>query len=282
MTSSVLESNHKKIGLDYISNKTLPQINSDRYKSFIKILYVTENTSITIDFKKFTTSTSSIFFINSNQHYQIHKADSGIMIFYNRDFYCVQIHDNEVSCDGLLFNNVFEIPIVEIPDSFQSFISTAIDNIKEEFNGVLSSREEMIRTYVKQIIIKSTRLWKLQHAEQNKLPTSYDAEFYRNFSRLVDIHFKEKHGLSEYADLLLVTPKALNKKLSKLHIRNPNEIIKNRIILEAKRLLTFSTMSIKEIAYFLGYDDPAYFNRLFTNKAKATPATFRKQYQKEL
>jgi AraC family transcriptional regulator, transcriptional activator of pobA len=284
MTLYVLESNHKKIGLDFITDKTLTQLNSDKYKSFIKILYLAENASITIDYKKFTTATNSLFFINSNQHFQIHSVpvDSGIMLFYNRDFYCVQIHDNEVSCDGLLFNNIFEIPIVEIPASVQPFISASVDNIIEEFNGDQSSREEMIRTYLKQIIIKATRLWKQQHAGQNDLSASYDADFYRNFSRLVEVHFKEKHGLSDYAELLMVTPKTLNKKLSKLHVKNPNDIIKNRIILEAKRLLSFSTMSIKEIAYYLGYDDPAYFNRLFTNKVKATPASFRKQYQQEL
>lgn len=284
MQPYVLESNHKKIGLEFITSTSLTQLNSDRYKSFIKILYLAENAALTIDYKKFTTATNSLFFINSNQHFQIHSiaADSGVMLFYNRDFYCVQIHDNEVSCDGLLFNNIFEVPIVEIPANIQPFIAATIESIIEEFNGDQSSREEMIRTYLKQIIIKATRLWKQQHADQNELSTSYDAEFFRNFSRLVEVHFKEKHGLSDYADLLLVTPKTLNKKLSKLHIRNPNDIIKNRIILEAKRLLTFSAMSIKEIAYHLGYDDPAYFNRLFTNKVKATPASFRKQFQKEL
>jgi len=284
MTPYVLESNHKKIGLEFITNQSLTQLNSDKYKSFIKILYLSENATLTIDYKKFTTSTNSLFFINSNQHFQLHSiaADSGIMLFYNRDFYCVQIHDNEVSCDGLLFNNIFEIPIVEIPENLYPFISATIDNIIEEFNGEQSSREEMIRTYLKQIIIRATRLWKQQHAEQNNLSASYDADFFRNFSRLVEVHFKEKHGLSDYADLLMVTPKTLNKKLSKLQVRNPNDIIKNRIILEAKRLLSFSSMSIKEIAYYLGYEDPAYFNRLFTNKVKATPASFRKQYQQEL
>lgn len=280
----VLESNHKKIGLEFITAESLPQLNSDKFKSFIKIVYLSENASLTIDYKKFTTATNSLFFINSNQHFEIHSvaADTGRMLFYNRDFYCVQIHDNEVSCDGLLFNNIFEVPLVKLPAAIQPFIAATIESIMEEFNGDQSSREEMIRTYLKQIIIKATRLWKQQHADQHGLPASYDADFFRNFSRLVEVHFKEKHGLADYAELLLVTPKTLNKKLSKLQIRNPNDIIKNRIILEAKRLLSFSTMSIKEIAYYLGYDDPAYFNRLFSNKVKATPASFRKQYQKEL
>jgi hypothetical protein len=55
-----------------------------------------------------------------------------------------------------LFNNIFEVPVVEIPDNIQPFISATIESIKEEFNGDQSSREEMIRTYLKQIIIRAT------------------------------------------------------------------------------------------------------------------------------
>ncbi len=131
-------------------------------------------------------------------------------------------------CDGLLFNNIFEIPIVEIPDDTQPFISFVIENIIDEFKGALSSREEMIRTYLKQIIIKATRLWKQQHAEQINCSASYDADFFRNFSRLVEIHFKEKHGLSDYADLLKVTPKALNKKAIEAAYQKPQRHYKKQ------------------------------------------------------
>ncbi|MEI9810750.1 MAG: helix-turn-helix domain-containing protein [Bacteroidota bacterium] len=136
----------------------------------------------------------------------------------------------------------------------------------------------MIRIYLKQIIIRAARLWKQQHAKAQPSSSSYDIEFFRNFSRLVEIHFREKHGLADYASLLAMAPKTLNKKLLKLNVRHPNDIIKGRILLEAKRLLIYTSMSIKEIAYSMGYDDPAYFNRLFTNKNGCTPAAFRKQY----
>jgi AraC-like DNA-binding protein len=61
-------------------------------------------------------------------------------------------------------------------------------------------------------------------------------------------------------------------------LSQPNEVIKDRIILEAKRLLTYTQMSAKEIAYHLGYDDPAYFNRLFAQKVGDTTTNFRNKY----
>jgi len=74
-----------------------------------------------------------------------------------------------------------------------------------------------------------------------------------------------------------LAPKTLSNKFHKLNLENPNEMIKNRIVLEAKRLLLYSDLTIKEIAYQLGYEDPAYFNRIFTQKSEKTPAAFRKE-----
>ncbi len=275
-----LESNHKKIGVVVIDNSTIDLINSSRYKAYIKILHLPAGFNVTIDFRQFTTKTACLFFINANQYFQVDitGSKSGTMVYYNRDFYCVQIHDDEVACDGLLFNNIFEIPVVKLASPGQAVIASAVEHITEEFTNELSSREEMIRTYLKQIIIRATRSWKQQHLEQARAQPSYDMEFFRNFSRLVEIHFREKHGLADYAELLAITPKTLNKKLGRLNIKHPNDIIKERILLEAKRLLSYTSMSIKEIGYHLGYDDPAYFNRLFTQKNKCTPAAFRKEF----
>ncbi|MEI9958463.1 MAG: AraC family transcriptional regulator [Ferruginibacter sp.] len=92
-------------------------------------------------------------------------------------------------------------------------------------------------------------------------------------------NFKEKHSVADYADMMSIAPKTVTHKLRKMNLEQPNEFIKNRIILEAKRLLIHTAMSAKQIAYHLGYEDPAYFNRLFTLKVGNTPADFRKKIQ---
>ena len=63
-----------------------------------------------------------------------------------------------------------------------------------------------------------------------------------------------------------------------MNLPQPNEVIKNRIILEAKRLLVHTAMTAKEIAYELGYDDPAYFSRLFFIKNGESPSAFKSRY----
>lgn len=274
------ESNYKKLGFLVLNQDSIDEINSDYYKPYIKVLYLPENYSITIDFKHYKTTTPSLFFINSNQYLQIEKEGEkqGYFMYYNRDFYCVQIHDAEVACDGLLFNNIFEMPMTALPDKEILFVEGIYNQIQEEFDSPDSSQEEMIRTYLKQLIIKATRIWKVQQLGMlNDEPTK-EMDFFRDFSRLVEIHFRTKHTVADYADILGVAPKTLSNKFNRLELTQPNDIIKERIILEAKRLLGHSSLSVKEIAYQLGYEDPAYFNRLFTNKVGDTPSNFKKKY----
>lgn len=151
-----------------------------------------------------------------------------------------------------------------------------IEELLEEMKQEDVIQEEMLRILLKEMIIKSTRLWKASH--HVKSDDGDDIEFVRKFSKFVELHFREYHSVSEYAGLLNITPKALNKRIHKYGKTTPNEIIKNRIMLEAKRLLIYTDQSVKEIAYKLGYDDPAYFNRLFTRMSGVTPAEFKKGY----
>lgn len=276
------ESNYKKLGVLPASTQTLAEINADRYRPYIKAMLLPAGYSLTVDFRQFTTTGPTLFFLNVNQFLQIDSAgeEEGFFLYYNRDFYCIQIHDEEVSCDGFLFNNIYTMPMTLLPDAEAPRVLEAFRNMVDELEASESSREEMIRTYLKQVIIRATRLWKRQQlGRMNDTPA--DVAFLRDFSRLVEIHFREKHSVMDYADLLAVAPKTLSKKFNRLQLGQPNDIIKDRILLEAKRLLAHSSLSIKEIGYDLGYEDPAYFNRLFSQKIGATPAAFRRRYRAE-
>ncbi|PZR24796.1 MAG: AraC family transcriptional regulator [Citrobacter freundii] len=283
MSDSFFESNYKKFGFMPIHAGNIDKVNDEKHKPYIKIFYLPGGSILKVDFKQFETTRPSLFFVNSNQYAELVAAGQGTasFIYYNRDFYCVQIHDHEVACDGLLFNNIYSMPMTPISAKEQPVIEQYLQHIEEELELRESSQEEMIRTYLKQLIIRTTRIWKQQNlGDINKAPAT-EVDFFRDFSRLVEIHFREKHSVADYADLLAMAPKTLSNKFHRLNLNQPNEIIKDRIILEAKRLLTYSAMSVKEIAYNLGYEDPAYFNRLFVSKTGDTPNAFRKNFNGE-
>jgi|SRR5690606_4902899 len=275
-------SKYKKIGHFSFSNATLDRIDDEEFRPYIKVLFAPAGYNLTIDFNSYKIDTASLFFINSNQYLSILSGteEAAQMLFYNRDFYCIQIHDEEVACDGLLFNNIFQMPMVNLSENDLNYFKDLFDKIQVELNLNDRSSEEMTRTYLKQIIIQATRAWKNQNLVKPKeITIPSDHELFRDFGRLVEIHFREKHTVADYADLLHVSPKTLSNKFHKLQLDNPNDVIKNRIMLEAKRLLYYTDLSVKEIAFQLGYEDAAYFNRLFAQKNGISPAIFRKTFE---
>ena len=277
---NLFESNLKRIGLVNVNAKSIDSINSDTYKPYIKILYLPKGYKLTIDFAVYDTKQPSVFFVAPNQFLKIEKygAKPGHFIFYNRDFYCIQLHDSEVACDGLLFNNINNMPVVTVPKQEIVFLNYLFGQIEYEFSLVDTSLEEMIRTYLKQLLIRSVRLWKEQHLDKTMVEQNNSLEFFRKFTLLVDAHYRKKHTVADYADVLAMAPKTLTHKFKRLNLPPPNEIIKNRIILEAKRLLIYTSMTAKEIAHELGYDDPAYFSRQFLVKTGESPSAFRSKY----
>ena len=278
--STVFNNNLKTLGLLQVSKEQTEIINGPAYKEFIKILYLPAGYKLRVDFTCYDTKQPTLFFISPNQYLELEipGEESGYFIFYNRDFYCIQIHDQEVACDGLLFNNIRNMPKVELLENEIAFLGGLFKEMIGEFQLNDSSLEEMMRTYLKQLLIRATRSWKRQHLNNDVTDQQSDLEFFRKFTRLVEEYYKSKHTVADYADFLCLAPKTITHKFNRLRLPQPNEVIKNRIILEAKRLLVHTSLTAKEIAYELGYNDPAYFSRLFQTKTGESPSNFRANF----
>lgn len=272
--------NYKQFGILPFNTADSMKANDAVYQPYIKMLFLKKGSWITIDFKTSKLKTDALIFINMNQWYQLateKNAASGALVYYNREFYCVHVHDQEVSCDGILYNNVYEIPVVHLSKDQSKEVQGIIDQIVQEIKNDDHPVEEMLRILLKLLIIKATRIWKAEH-EVDSPQLRAEVEFIRQFSRLVDLHYKTEHSVAAYANMLSVSPKALHKRITTYGQEGPNDVIKRRIILEAKRLLAHTALNVKEIGYSLGYEDPAYFIRLFTKQAGVSPVAFRKQY----
>lgn len=243
----------------------------------IKILFIPKKATIQVDFQEFKMETDALLFINPRVILKPCETVDGQLLYFNRDFYCIEIHDQEVACDGILYNNVFEIPFIALEAEQSQDMQHIIQEIQAEMNTEDASTEEMLRILLKLIILKSTRIWKQQHQLADSSQHA-DVQFLRRFSKLVEQHYKTHHTVADYAQLLFVTPKNLSKKIGLLSKSTPNDIIKDRIILESKRLLAHTAMTVKEIAYSLHYEDDAYFVRFFTKHTGLTPVSFRKQF----
>lgn len=273
----IKEFSYKTFGKLEFSKTSADNNALNKINEHIKVLFIPKNAIIQVDFQELAMKTDALLFINPYVILKPCETIGGQLMHFNRDFYCVEIHDHEVACDGILYNNVFEIPFINLNEEHSAEIQKIIRDIQAELKNEDSGTEEMLRTLLKLIILKSTRIWKQQHQLADNVQQA-DVQFLRKFSKLVEQHFKTLHTVADYADLLCITPKNLSKKISLVSKETPNDIIKNRIILEGKRLLAHTKMNVKEIAYTLNYEDDAYFVRFFTKHTGISPTSFRKQF----
>ena len=200
----------------------------------------------------------------------------GIAIHFHPDFYCIHMHQKEVSCNGVLFNNIYKPPFTSIPGSAAETFTMVIEQMKTELQNPALAQYELLISYLKIFLITATRLKTVQlYEEENETTDTKKPYILQNLKDAIEINFKIKHAPSDYASLLHITPKAL-AKITKTHFNKTlSNLIAERIIIEAKRELYLTNKSVKEIAFELGYDDEHYFSRFFKTNADVSPQLYR-------
>lgn len=201
-----------------------------------------------------------------------------LLISFNKAFYCIHTNDAEVSCNGLLFFGSDFTPVIQIDDFEQQSLNTLIEVFEEEFNTIDRNQEEMLRLLLKRFIIKCTRIARRQMIKGD-LPEER-IDIIRQFNVLVEEQFKNLKHVSDYASLMNRSPKTLTNVFSQHASKSPLQVIHDRIILEARRMLIFTDKSAKEIAWELGYEDPSQFSRFFKNNTNLSIQQFREKHKK--
>lgn len=198
----------------------------------------------------------------------------GVVSFiFNREFYCIRDHDAEVSCNGLLFFGSSTTPIITLDIKEQERFKLLFLMLKEEFETKDHIQGEMLLVLLKRLLIKSTRLIKRNVA--GSFVKNDQLELIRQFNILVEKHFRTKHKVIEYAELLNKSPKTLANLFLKYNNKTPLKVISERICLEAQRLLLYSTKSIVSISETLGFSDASHFSKFFKKHYQETPVSFR-------
>ena len=230
-----------------------------------------------IDFKNYTFSDNVMFFLSPGQVFSVDNESikEAYKLTFIRDFYCIATHDKEVSCNGVLFNNIYEIPFIKPCKSDTKKLDFIIENLIEEFKVDDTGHYDMLQTYLKQFVIQSVRIKK----ENFPIKDTVETKLFKDYSLLVDQNFKTLHSVTDYANRLGVSPKSLAKHFQKVSAETPSDYIKKRLILEAKRQLIYTDNSVKQIAYDLGFNDSAYFSRFFTKAEQKSPLQFKKDHK---
>ncbi len=229
-----------------------------------------------IDFKQYHFEDNVLFFLSPGQIFTVdfEQIKTAYKLSFVRDFYCIQTHDAEVACNGVLFNNVYETPFVKPCKKDSIKLNFILENLIEEFTQPEAAQYDMLLSYLKQFIVSSVRIKK----DNDSFKTDTETRLFKDFSTLVEQNYKTLHTVTEYANRLGMSPKSITKHFKKIGTSTPSDYIKNRILLEAKRMLIYTDKSVKEIAFDLGFNDPAYFSRFFTKLIQKSPLQFKKEF----
>lgn len=196
---------------------------------------------------------------------------------------------------GICFRQDFLAkPMIEMIDGFIGYITfknklnlaLSPEQITEFLNlSKLIEQEKHLKEHQnKKFILQNLLLvWlnKMESLAQNHQTNNWYIEngmLFQKFIVLLLQNYKTNKEISFYCDNLQCTPAKLSKTIKSVTGKTTNEIIIDTVLLEAKRNLSFTNMSIKEIAYDLGYENQFYFSRIFKSKVKTSPDKFRKQH----
>lgn len=245
------------------------------------ILWVQKGSgSYMADISEYTFTAGTIFFFTPYQPFRfIHREPVwGVALHFHPDFFCIEKHKKEVSCNGVLFNNVYQPPSIMVSDRNAMLFADLLQKFKDEINADEIAQYDLLVSYLKIFLITASRIKIEQHPEALELARSSGEPFILlNLKSLIEKHYREKHTPAEFAAMLFISPKALGK-LTKAHFnKTPTALIHERIIVEAKRELYLTDKPVKMIAAELGFDDEFYFSRFFKNKTNTSPQLYREK-----
>lgn len=229
--------------------------------------------TLDIDGQTFESPHNSIVALMANQTFKFHQPENVVAWQFNRQFYCIVDHDEEVSCLGLLFYGSADHPFITLDALEARKIDLLYQVFVDEFEENDGMQEEMLRMLLKRLIIKVTRLYK-QQVNLSRLPVE-ELDLVRQYNWLVENKYKVWHQVQNYANEMNKSPKTLSNLFAQYNIKSPLKIIHERIVLEAKRMLIYTDSSVKEIAYELGFEEVPPFNRLFKKVTQLAPTKFR-------
>lgn len=246
--------------------------------NYYSLIWITKGKGkVKADFAEHSFEENSLLAFSPYQPFMlcVNEPIEGIAIHFHPDFYCIHMHQKEVSCNGVLFNNIYQPPYVKVTEQAAQTFKMVLGQMKSEIKNAELAQYELLISYLKIFLITASRLKTEQLEEMNSIPDSKEPVILQNLKDAIELNFKTKHSAGNYADLLNISPKALAKLSKNYFNKTLTDLISERIIIEAKRELYMTNKTVKEIAYELGYDDEYYFSRFFKTNADVSPQIYR-------
>ncbi|AKD04078.1 helix-turn-helix domain-containing protein [Pontibacter korlensis] len=245
--------------------------------SFYIVLLITQGKGThTIDFKKYEVEPDTVFFMAPGQVHSWELSDDadGFVAFFTPEFYLREFPHKELFSFPF-FNTLLNKPVLSVTPDEKHALVRAFQLMQQEYVSKELMRSEMLSRYLDVLLIRLTRIY---HAQENVAEVQGgELSLLQKFVILVEQQYKEHLPVTAYADQLNVTAKHLKEVCKQSLGKTTNELVQERLLLEAQRLLVHSGLTASQIAADLGYLDAAYFFRFFKKHTRLTPEQFRSQ-----
>lgn len=258
-----------------------PQRLIPHFHDFFQVFLIQGPARLMHDFRDYKVSGVTLFFLAPGQVHTIYPRSPsmhGTVASFTQAFF-----DHHAPPPSLLFELPFffgnqTLPWFSVRADEAARIVSLFTDLQREYDAGRRGVLEILRATLRILFIETTRLGALGTPGQEP---SRAALLVRQFHLAVEHHFREWQALAPYAKLLGITLNHLNDVIHQETGHSAGEIIRNRRLLDAKRLLLHSDLSVSEIGYQTGFQDPSYFSRFFRRYAGETPAEFRESIREK-
>lgn len=227
-----------------------------------------------IDSVKYEVRPRTLFFMTPGQIHDFSLSEDtvGFAIHISAEFFALQLKNKNVLNEIPVFDLEKPIQTLYLDERQASDIRATLNAIGDEYRNEEFGAQDMVRSYLYILLVKASRLavpGSVGDASRRSLILG------RRFKSMLEQHFGTVHDLAEYARMLRVTERALNEATRRSLGSTATQLIRERVMLEAKRLLAHSEISVNAVASQLAFEDPAYFSRCFKKHTGRTPLEFR-------
>jgi AraC family transcriptional activator of pobA len=244
-----------------------------KHDFYLCVLFTQGKGSHTIDFTDYKIKAGSIFFLRPGQIHNWELSDDarGFVFFHSKSFYELNYNKRPLS-DFQFFGSIYNSPVVYASPTELKKNILLFQELSKEYKNSLAFRRGKCISLIDLIYIDAARQYTPGDEKVNN--NNNYLEKCVKLEAMVDIHFREIKSPSVYADKMNVGRKHLNRISMEVMNKTVSEMIADRVILEAKRMLVHSQLSVSQVAENLGYYDASYFNRFFKKHAGLTPLEF--------
>jgi AraC family transcriptional activator of pobA len=171
------------------------------------------------------------------------------------------------------FSSLFKAPC-QLPLAATSGVGPALGNLSRELVWAAPGSGAAVEAHLLVVMVEALRL-SIHAKAAGPAIHGAQARLVARFRELVEAHYREPLAVEDYADRLGVTVGQLRAGCRKIAAVSPLRLLQERAILEAKRALLYSNMTVAEVGYHLGFEDPAYFSRFFAKAEGVSPRRYR-------